>query len=470
MSGLLLSKKYKAFIKSQAPVEFLEGTTYAGKTTVGIYKFILKVADSPKKLHIIAAKDTGTAEKNIINKELGILDNFGSLVEYNGNGTAHEKIPHILLHTNRGDKVIYILGYDKKDKWKKALGGQYGCLYIDEINTADMEFVREAGMRCDYLMATLNPDDPDLPIYKEYINHSRPLPEWEKETPMEIRRALNESHKRGWTHWFFSFEHNLGLTPEKKEQIITNTPTGTKLYKNKIQGIRCRATGLVFGNFDYARNVKNAAWVKEQLKRYKYSDRNKVVVNGKTNDHEGFKFVVFSSAMDTSYSKESEDTIAMVFQGITNTGLLITLDVKTYNNKNRAADDYLAPSDVCKAYIDFLEKNREEWGFSRFAWIDSADQATIREMDKLVTATGSPYSFAGSYKRMKIIDRIMLMRGYIQNGYYIVLDHCLEHINELNVYAYKDETGVPEDRNDHTINASQYSWLPWIKQIGDNAQ
>ena len=84
---LLLSDKYKAFLRCDAPVEFLEGTTAAGKTTVGLFKFMLKVAESPKKLHIIAAKDTGTAEKNIINKDLGIVDDFGVLVEYNGNGT-----------------------------------------------------------------------------------------------------------------------------------------------------------------------------------------------------------------------------------------------------------------------------------------------------------------------------------------------------------------------------------------------
>ena len=50
---LLLSDKYKAFLKHDAPVEFLEGTTFAGKTTVGIVKFMLKVADSPKKLHVL---------------------------------------------------------------------------------------------------------------------------------------------------------------------------------------------------------------------------------------------------------------------------------------------------------------------------------------------------------------------------------------------------------------------------------
>lgn len=93
---LLLSDKYKAFLRCDAPVEFLEGTTAAGKTTVGLFKFMMKVAESPKKLHIIAAKDTGTAEKNIINKDLGIMDDFGILVEYNGNGTKDDKIPHIL--------------------------------------------------------------------------------------------------------------------------------------------------------------------------------------------------------------------------------------------------------------------------------------------------------------------------------------------------------------------------------------
>ena len=62
MAGaLLLSEKYKAFIRCDAPVEFLEGTTAAGKTTVGLYKFMLKVAVSPKKLHILAADEIGRA-------------------------------------------------------------------------------------------------------------------------------------------------------------------------------------------------------------------------------------------------------------------------------------------------------------------------------------------------------------------------------------------------------------------------
>ena len=157
MANLILSDKYKAFLRCDAPVEFLEGTTAAGKTTVGIFKFMLRVAESPKRQHILSGLDTGTIEKNIINKELGVLDIFAGLVDYNPNGRGAESLPHMVFRTNAGEKIIYVLGYDNKARWKKALGGQYGCLYIDEINVADMDYVREAAMRCDYMMATLNP-------------------------------------------------------------------------------------------------------------------------------------------------------------------------------------------------------------------------------------------------------------------------------------------------------------------------
>lgn len=445
---LLLSEKYKAFIRCDAPVEFLEGTTAAGKTTVGLFKFMLKVAESPKKLHILAAKDTGTAEKNIINKDLGIIDDFGQLVEYHGNGTKDDKIPHLLYHTSKGDKVIYILGYGDKQKWQKALGGQYGCLYIDEINTADIDFVRESAMRCDYLMATLNPDDPALPIYKEYINCSRPLPEWEQETPKEIKDELKEEPKPNWVHWFFSFVHNLGLPKEKLDKIIANTPKGTKIWKNKIEGLRGKATGLVFSNFDRKRHVKTKAWLKQQLK------------DGK------IKIKTITAGLDTSYSSESEDTIAMIYQIITEDRRVITVDEKIYNNADLTIP--LAPSDTVRNFVDFLEINRKEWGFARDVFIDSADQATITELNKHKRLHGSAYNFIPAYKKTTIIDRIMLQISWLQQDAYLVLDHCVNHISELERYSWKeDKNNEPEDRNDHTINASQYAWLPYKMQIGD---
>lgn len=446
VDGLILSDKYKAFLRCDAPVEFLEGTTAAGKTTVGLFKFMAKVAESPKKLHIIAADDTGTAEKNIINKDLGILDDFGVLVEYNGSGTKDDKIPHLIFHTSQGDKTIYVLGYGNKKKWKKALGGQYGCLYIDEINTADIDFVREAAMRCDYLMATLNPDDPNLEVYKEYINCSRPLPEWEHETPNEIKDELKEEPKPGWVHWFFSFKDNWGLSEEKLRMIVSNTPKGTKIWKNKIQGLRGKASGLIFPNFDRKKHVVSEKWIRQQIK------------DGK------LKFKKFTAGLDTSYSSKSPDTIAMIFQGITEDRKLITLAEKVYSNAD--LDNPLAPSDTAVKFIGFLEQCRKDWGFAKEVYIDSADQATITELRKYKRLHGCLYNFIDAYKKVEILDRIKLQLGWIQQGCYLVMDTCTEHLAELDKYSWDEEKDKPEDRNDHTINANQYAWIPYRQMIG----
>lgn len=436
---LVLSGKYKAFLRCNAPVEFLEGTTAAGKTTVGLFKFMLKVAESPKKLHILAAEDTGVAEKNIIQKDLGILDDFGVLVEYKGNGSGEYKMPHILFHTSGGDKIIFVVGYGNKRKWKDALGGQYGCLYIDEINTADIDFVREASMRCDYLMATLNPDDPSLDVYKEYVNCSRPLPEWADSTPQEIKDELKEEPKPGWVHWFFSFDDNAGLPETKKRQIIQNTPKGTKIYKNKIEGLRGKATGLVFPNFG-AGHIITAAQARQ------------------------YSFRKFTCGLDTSYSAKSPDTIAMLFQGITTDRILITLAEKVYSNKD--LDQPLAPSDTALKFVEFLERCRNDWGFARDTFIDCADAATITELRKYKRLHGCIYNFVGSYKKITILDRIKLQLGWIQQGCYKVVDTCPEHIREMGLYSWDETKDIPEDGHDHTINAQQYGWIPYRNQIG----
>ncbi len=431
---LLLSPKYKSFLKCDAPVEFLEGTTYAGKTTVGVFKFMLKVAQSEKKLHILSGLDLGTIEKNIINKDLGIVDIFGDLVRYNASGRGAYSLPHIAFK----GKIIYVLGYDNKARWKKALGGQYGCLYIDEINIADMEYVREVTMRCDYLMATLNPDDPDLPIYEEYINHSRPLPVFENDAPQELNQMLVEESKPGWVHWFFSFDHNAGLTAEKKAQIINNVPIGTKLFKNKIQGLRGRATGLIF-NLE-ARHIITKAKAKT------------------------FKYDILSCGVDTSYSRTTDDKFSFVFTGITSCRKKITLAEKVYNNKDLKIP--LSPSDIPPRLIEFMETCRNDWGFAKNIFIDSADQATILECQKYKRSHGSVYVFNPAWKQTEIIDRINLELGWMAHDQSFIVDSCKETIRERNQYSWEEKKDKPEDRNDHTVNADQYSWLPYKSRIG----
>lgn len=436
MSSFPLSRKYIDFCNTVENVDadFLEGTTASGKTTVGAgVKFMRMVSRSNKKLHILAAKTVGVAEKNLISQDNGILDIHRNAF-YFGNGNKDFKIPHIQFE----DKIIYVLGYDNKDKWKLVLGGQYGCVYIDEINTANIEFVREMSTRNDYMMATLNPDNPDLPIYKEFINRSRPYKKYVDDVPDEIMSDLIEPANPKWRYWFFNFRDNLSLTPEQIQKKIDAAPVGTKLYKNKILGLRGRATGLVFINFDSKKHV--------------------------VDNVNGVEFKQFTAGLDTAYSANSADTIAMIYQGITVDGRLYVLDEEVYNNAERR--EPFAPSDVAKKFIVFLEKNRQRYGFAKDVFIDSADQATITELRKNKRQHGSIYNFVNAYKKTKIIDRINLQIGWIAESCYLVMSHCKEHIKELNLYSWKEDKDEPEDGNDHTINASQYAWLPFKQIIG----
>lgn len=442
-----LSQKYIDFINSvNVAADFLEGTTASGKTTVGAgVKFMRMVSQSAKKLHVIAAKTTGKAEETIIHQDNGILD-LHKNARYFGNGDKDYKLPHIKFE----NKIIYILGYGSRDKWEMVLGAQFGCVYIDEINTADIEFVREMSTRNDYLMATLNPDDPSLPVYREFVNRSRPYKKYENDIPLSIRQELTEEPVSGWRYWFFSFADNLSLSEADIEKKKASAPKGTKLYKNKIKGERGRASGLVFPHFDYKAHVRTAAWARQFLTEQRGRER----------------FVQFTSGLDTAYSQKSPDTIAMTFSGITSSGKHIQLDERVYNNAGLTTP--IAVSDNVKNYIDFLERNRREWGFARNVYIDSADQATMTELLKYKRTHACLYTFNNAWKKMRIIDRLNLMSGWLQSGHWFLLSHCTETIREMENYAWKeDRDNEPEDKNDHCINAVQYGFIPYENKIGE---
>ena len=455
MSNLVLSPKYIDFLKVDVEREYLEGTTAAGKTTVGIFKFMLKVAASQRKYHVMAAADVGTAEKNLINPENGLLEQFDPLAKYYPSGHSSISIPHIEFATNNGTKIIYIAGYDNKAKWKKVLGSQSGCVYIDEVNTADMEFLREISHRCDYMMTTSNPDSPDLDVYKEFINKSRPLKQYVSQYPAELLRQLDASPQKGWVHWYFTFYDNAALTKEDIERKIRSVPKGTKMYKNKIQGLRGRATGLVFINFDEQVHIKDKDWAKQFCTKEPGKEH----------------FVKFSVGIDTAYSQKSPDTIAIAFLGITNRGKLIVLDERVYNDAELGTP--LAPSDTVRNLVDFARRNTEEWGMCHYIFIDSADQATKTEYKKFKRKDQTCiYKMEDAWKKTTIVSRINMQIGWFHHTEekepdMYVLSHCTNYIKELNTYSWNEEKdNEPEDGNDHMVNAVQYGFLPYKDKIG----
>lgn len=416
-----------------------DGTTAAGKSTVGTYKFMLKVAESELKHHVIVAEDVGIAEKNLINSEKGIISEWRLLAEYFPNGKDSVRLPHIRFETPNGIKIIYVAGYGDASKWKKVLGSQFGCVYIDEVNICSIEFLREITHRCKYMMTTSNPDTPDLPVYKEFINRSRPLKQYEKDYPKELLNELNEPCVDGWVHWYFTFYDNASLTESDIQEKISAVPVGTKMYKNKILGLRGRATGLIFNL--KPEHIVTREWAKKQ------------------------KYMYFSIGVDTSYSKQTHDKLSFIAIGITKERKCIVLRNESFNNKDNTQP--FAPSDVIPMINSFAERIKDEYGFARTIYIDSADSGTIQEAQKYKLKTGCIYDFAGAWKKTKIITRIQLQQSWMQTGDFLVVgEDCPDYVGELNRYSW-DEKNQPEDGHDHDINATQYAFLPYKKLIGD---
>lgn len=426
-------------------LEVLEGTTFSGKSFIQQIKFGLWVAMSKYKFHVIACK-TGSKAEEMIQDENGFLKIFPSAI-YRRYGSKEIRAPHIEFM----GKIILLVGYGNSVEWEKVRGKNgIGMVLIDELNLCDPDFAKELiGRANNFAMASLNPDDPRKPCYEMYINRCRPYKKYEADVPREIMAELNKcAPQKGFFYWFMSFADNPAATPEIIEGRKAKFVPGSKQFKNMILGLRGRCAGLVFPMFKDS-NIVSARDIKKKVE------------NGEIVP------LYYTCGVDTAYSSKSEDATVFTYQMITADRKVIILDEAYFNNKN--LENPLAPSDTVPNLIAFLKKNQREWGFCNGGvWIDSADKATAMEVEKYQRSNWDcPYRFNDAAKQTKIIDRIKMMQSWIYTGYYLVCDHCKEHLFELSAYSWDEgKIETPEDRNDHTINSSQYGWLPYKWELG----
>lgn len=454
---MALNDKYMKLLRSNNKVDYLEGTTYAGKTTVGVgVKFLIEVAKSNKKDHIIAGNSVGEVESKIINQTNGIIDLYGKDIQYFANGNGSIRFPHLRYK----NKIIYIVGFDNKSRFKKILGGQFGCVAVDEFQIADMDFIREIFLpRFEYLIATMNPDNPDLEQFTDFVNNSTTDISCINDVPVEIKSDMDDGKNiDGWVHWFFTYNDNAIVTPEKVDQLLEYNPVGTKQYETKIRGLRSKATGLCV-NLDKSN-----------------------VINRKQLDELKLNFTTYISSLDTSYSKNTKDVFSFGFGGITTTGEFVQLEQYAFNNTegNKVVMMFgkpvefmgikfktpLAPSEVCYLITYFLNECQRRYGFSKEIIIDSP--ATIIEYEKLAHKHNWNYQPANANiikNDVLIVDRILFMNSWLSQKKMYILDNCITLIKELNVWSFTNE-GIAEDRNNHCIDALCYEFIPFVDKIG----
>ena len=161
----------KKTLRSIANLGFLnvwEGAIRSGKTVYALVAFCLYVTRSPEKTFLLSGRTLPTIERNAILGEYGILALIpGSKYGKVGNSTA------ITIHTKEADKVIYVSGASDIKSYMAIRGNTYGGWFADEINMHDQRFVEEAFNRTVKSADrkhfwSLNPDNPNAWIYKDY--------------------------------------------------------------------------------------------------------------------------------------------------------------------------------------------------------------------------------------------------------------------------------------------------------------
>ena len=450
-----LSDKFKAFVslldieEQHIYTEVLEGQTSAGKTTIGIgLKFILLVALSKKKLHLLCGYTMGKLESSIIVKENGILDiasQLGYKVEYKPNGYGEIRLAHIIVYgkTREEDRIIYCAGYSDTTKWKDILGNQYGIVAVDEANIANIDFLRELSMRRDYWMMTLNPDDPNMPIYSEFINHARPLKEYEKDYPSELLNQLYSGQaKEGYIHWYFTMNDNAALSEEKKQQIIDSVPPNSKQYKNKILGLRGRSEGLVFEEFTDEKIIP--------FENFRYLPNEMV-----------------SRVICGLDSGLNNDATALVTMLITTAGRLLVIPSFYYLPKVGSNANSIQAQNIAK-WLDYW---LPVFGINITNIVQIiGDSAAITQDLIYEINLNTPFTAAPVEKKdiLKDTQRVKSIIG--KDDYFYIIDAGYRNplnpnevlgqtdmfIVELNNKVWDVKKNLPEDGNDHCIDAFKY--------------
>ena len=455
--------------------DILEGTTGGGKTVAAECKFIKRICMSNARNHLLCCQNLQKTEQNVISGKTGIVamftDEYGNeLVSYYPNGYKEVKAPHLRVKYHDFDQIIYFISYSDSKKADVVRSGRYGCTFIDEINKVkgtNMEevadFVVEALQRSDdYIVATLNPDDPDLPLYSELINKARPIEKYKHKGPKEIRNLLTSEEDPEYKWWFFDFYDNPSMTEERIERIKKGCKGNKRQYDSLVRGLRGKTESLAFPYFDDEQQVLTTNDILHRLNDKELKER-----------QANIKWKHLYCGVDTAFSPNTGDLIVFEFVGITTHGDVYVLDEFSFNNKDATCEEEMMDGiDVAKALVGykengkeiagFLSKNFKKWGYPEFTFIDEADASTYTSIRKLLKKYNLPYKVSKSSKKsFSLESRLSKVNELVNHKKYWICDKCPVHIHEMNVMTVdKTNPKKVEDINNHSFDAICYAITP----------
>lgn len=249
LANLDLTSRDMYLLNSRAKVQFCEGSFASGKSYMQGIAFYFRVFSAPRdaKLFVLAGQSQNWVERYLADAS-SIVNLFDLKYSAAGNGGAR-----ITVETPTGLKYIYVVGYSNVKTWKSVLGLNLRGFLIEEINTADMDFVRQcfgriARFEDAFMYCNSNGSYPDNPVYTEYLDRCRPITAHSPMIPEGTLEAMmtHPNPNADWEYLFLHFSEAAFHSAKVKSNMWEVHPEGSYDYKIYTLGERGLATGAVF--------------------------------------------------------------------------------------------------------------------------------------------------------------------------------------------------------------------------------
>lgn len=387
-------EKHKAYIREceSCMYNVAEGAVRAGKTVDNVFAFAHELKTTKDRIHLATGSTVGNAKLNI-----GDANGFGlewifrgqcHWGKYKDNEALYVKGPA----TKYRQRIIIFAGGGKEDSYKKIRGNSYGMWIATEINLHHKNTIREAFNRTiaadkRKIFWDLNPDNPNAPIYKEYIDKY-------------AKQAAAGELVGGYNYMHCTLYDNINLTPERIREIESQYTPGSIWYLQDIKGMRVTAQGLIYRQFAEDTNSKAFRFRRTE----KPKDIMEIILSidfGGSGSGHAFSATAITRGFNEVVSLASE------WHGCQD------------ENGNQIEID---PEQLGQMFVDFCLKVINLYGYITVVYCDSAEQTLILGIKSSLRKAGLGWIRVENALKEQINDRIRLTTRLMAQGRYSYMD------------------------------------------------
>lgn len=387
-------EKHKAYIREceSCMYNVAEGAVRAGKTVDNVFAFAHELKTTKDRIHLATGSTVGNAKLNI-----GDANGFGlewifrgqcHWGKYKDNEALYVKGPA----TKYRQRIIIFAGGGKEDSYKKIRGNSYGMWIATEINLHHKNTIREAFNRTiaadkRKIFWDLNPDNPNAPIYKEYIDKY-------------AKQAASGELIGGYNYMHCTLYDNINLTPERIREIESQYTPGSIWYLQDIKGMRVTAQGLIYRQFAEDTNSKAFRFRRTE----KPKDIMEIILSidfGGSGSGHAFSATAITRGFNEVVSLASE------WHGCQD------------ENGNQIEID---PEQLGQMFVDFCLKVINLYGYITAVYCDSAEQTLILGIKSSLRKAGLGWIRVENALKEQINDRIRLTTRLMAQGRYSYMD------------------------------------------------